>query len=109
MPLSLKPWSISKEDLELAMRTPMPSIRDQFFKQMVSAERRYVEEGVKRALGLWVSELEPELMFRYGEARPFGITARGHGTPYIEINWDPNFHPLGESIRYPVGLARHAS
>ncbi len=94
-------WSISKEDLESALATPFP-LSSSFFDQMVSAERRYIDEGVRRALSLWVSELEPELMFPMGETRPFGLTAKGHGTPYIEIKWDENFYLTGDPIRYPV-------
>lgn len=102
MALQTGPWAISKEDLEAILATPMPSIRDDFYSKVVAAERAYLEEGVKRALGLWVSELEPELMFRYNETRPFGVTAKGHGTPYISIKWDENFYLTGEPRRYPV-------
>jgi hypothetical protein len=84
----------------------MPSIRESFFEQVVKAEREYLEEGIRRALGLWVSELEPELMYRVGKTRPFGVTAKGHGTPYISIGWDENFYLTGESRRYPVGICR---
>lgn len=99
MAISQTPWLISKEDLEAAINAPpLPS----FFDEMVRVERRHLEEGIRRALGLWVSELEPELMFRVGEFRPFGVTAKGHGTPYIEIKWDDNFYLNGDPIRYPV-------
>ena len=100
MALPQVPWTISKEDLEAAITAP--PLTSTFFEQAVKAERRYVEEGVRCALGLWVSELEPELMFRVGEPRPFGLTAKGHGTPYIEIKWDESFYLTGEPIRYPV-------
>ena len=85
-----------------AMPSPLPS----FYEQALAAERRYLDEGIRRALCLWVSELEPELMFRVGETRPFGVTAKGHGVPYIDIGWDPNFYLNGEPIRYPVGYSR---
>lgn len=103
MAIIQSPWQISKEDLEAAMATPMPSIRESFLEQCIAAEARYMDEGVRRALSLWVSELEPELMFRTGQTRPFGLTAKGHGTPYIDIKWDNNFYLTGESIRYPIG------
>ena len=95
-------WTISKEDLEAVMTAPMPSIRDSLLDQIMRAERAYMDEGVKRALSLWVSELEPELMFRMGETRPFGMTAKGHGKAYISIKWDENFYLTGESRRYPI-------
>lgn len=95
-------WTISKEDLEEAIAMPMPSLKYDIYSKIVAAERSYVEEGVKRALCLWVSELEPELMFRQMETRPFGVTAKGHGTPYISIKWDKDFYLTGESIRYPI-------
>lgn len=99
-------WIISKEDLEAAITTPMPSIRESFMEQAIRAERAYLEEGIRRALGLWVSELEPELMYRTGKTRPFGVTAKGRGTPYISIGWDENFYLTGESQRYPIGVSR---
>lgn len=91
MALSQTSWSASKKDLEASFSL-LPRIS--FIDEMVRAERNYVEDGVRRALGFWVSELEPQLMFRVGETRPFGVTAKGHGTPYIEIKWDENFHPV---------------
>lgn len=100
MALPTGPWSISKEDLEAAFA--MPPLLTSFYDQMVSAEQKYLEEGIRRALGLWVSELEPSLMYRQGSTRPFGVTAVGHRTPYIEIKWDENFYLSGEPIRYPV-------
>jgi hypothetical protein len=109
MALQNTPWTISKEHLEAALRTPMPSIKDQFYDRMVAAERSYVEKGVRLALGLWVSELEPELMFRQGSPRPFGLTAKGHGTPYISIKWDPNFYLTGEPQRIYVGRTVRSS
>lgn len=84
------------------MTVPMPSIRESFLDRAIEAERAYLDEGIKRALSLWVSELEPELMFRVGQTRPFGLTAKGHGTPYISIKWDENFYLTGESRRYPI-------
>ncbi len=96
MSLPQGPYTISKEDLEAAIAAPpLPS----FYDQMVSAERRHVEKGVRCALSLWVSELEPELMFRTGQTRPFGVTAKGHRTPYVEIKWDDNFYLTGDPIR----------
>lgn len=100
MAISQSPWLISKEDLEAAIA--LPAVLPSFYERVVKAERAYIEEGVRRALSLWVSELEPELMFRIGETRPFGLTAKGHGTPYIDIKWDRNFYLTGESIRYPI-------
>ncbi len=92
MALITAPWQISKEDMDRMLAQPMPSIRDSFITQLIEAERRYLDEGIRRALGLWVSELEPELMYRSGHTRPFGITARGHLTPYIWIKWDETYH-----------------
>ncbi len=102
MAIMQSPWTISKEDLEAAMALPMPSIRESFLEQCIAAERAYLDEGIKRALSLWVSELEPELMFRTGQTRPFGLTAKGHGTPYISIKWDENFYLTGEPRRFPI-------
>lgn len=106
MALQIEPWSISKEDLAAVIATPMPSLQEDFYAKIVDAERSYVDEGVKRALSLWASELEPELMFRGMETRPFGVTAKGHGTPYIRIKWDPNFYLTGEPRRFPVERVR---
>lgn len=106
MALQTGRWSISKEDLEAAIAAPPPSIRESFFEQMVKAERAHMDDGVRRALSLWVSELEPELMFRTGRTRPFGLTAKGHGTPYITIKWDDNFYLTGDPIRYPIERRR---
>jgi hypothetical protein len=101
------PWTISKEDIEAVIS--MPPILNQFYDQMVNVERKYLEEGIRRALGLWVSELEPSLMYRVGQTRPFGVTAVGHWTPYIEIKWDDNFYLTGEPIRYPVSYRQALS
>ncbi|MCK1536854.1 MULTISPECIES: hypothetical protein [unclassified Bradyrhizobium] len=103
MALPQGPWSISKEDLEAAINAPpMPS----FYDAVVRSHLHDLNEGVRRALCLWVSELEPELMFRVGQSRPFGVTAKGHCTPYIEIKWDDNFYLTGEPIRHQVSRSR---
>lgn len=94
-------WMISKEDWEAGLSIPAIFI-PALYEQGLRAESRYLDEGIRRALGLWVSELEPELMFHMGQTRPFGVTAKGHGTPYIEIKWDENFYPTGDPIRYPI-------
>ena len=94
-------WTISKEDLDASF-VKMPSFMSQFYDQALTAERKYLDEGIRRALGLWVSELEPSLMFRTGHPRPFGVTAKGHYTPYIEIKWDEKCYLTGDPIRYPV-------
>jgi hypothetical protein len=102
MALQASPWLMSQKDIDAVLSTPMQSITQQYFNAMVEAERAYLDEGLRRALGLWVSELEPEFMYRAGSTRPFGLTAKGHGTPYIEIKWDDNFYLTGDSIRYPI-------
>lgn len=89
MPLSNTPWTVSLEDLEALFKAP--SLTAQLYDRAVTAERLYLDNGIRQALGMWVSELEPELMFRVGEHRPFGITARGHGTPYVVLRWDEAF------------------
>jgi hypothetical protein len=88
--------------MEAAISMPMPSLRDDLYSKILAAERAYLDEGIRRALSLWVSELEPELMFRPGQTRPFGLTAKGHWTPYISIKWDENFYLTGEPRRYPI-------
>jgi hypothetical protein len=98
-------WTISKEDWEAALSRPSTFLSS-FYEQAVAAEQRYLDEGIRRALGLWVSELEPELMFTMGQTRPFGVTAKGHGVPYIEIRWDENYYPTSDPIRYPISYAR---
>lgn len=98
-------WTISRENIGKALVSPAPSIRESFIEKAIEAERRYLDEGIRRALGLWASELEPELMFNAGKTRPFGITAKGHSTPYILIKWDDNFYLTGESRRFPVSYA----
>lgn len=79
------PWKINQEEIDKILATPplWTSLTDKIF----AAERDYIEEGIRRALGFWVSELEPELMYRMGKSRPFGVTAKGHRTPYIEFEW----------------------
>lgn len=92
-------WNISAKDLEGIIKTPMlPSLID----DIIDAEHRHIEEGIRRALGLWVSELEPQLMFLMGKTRPFGITARGHNVAYVRIDWDKNLYLTGEAIRFPI-------
>lgn len=94
------PWTIRSEDLAALLDiAPMPSLSETIAK----AEREYIDEGVRRALQLWVSELEPQLMFRVGDRMPFALTAKGHDTPYINIKWDSNFYLTGEPRRYYIG------
>ena len=100
MTLPQTPWTISKEDIEAAMK--MPPILASFYDQVVKAEARYLDAGIRKALGLWVSELEPELMYHVSKTRPFGLTAKGHGTPYIRFEWDENFYLSGQPETYPI-------
>ena len=95
------PWKVTAEDIEAILNEP-PIITPAFLDQTISAEAKYLDEGIRRALGLWASELEPELMYLHGQTRPFGITAKGHRTPYIEIKWDDNFYLTGEPQRYSI-------
>ena len=98
------PWKISKKEMERLLTAPpmWTSLTDNIFE----AERKYIEEGIRRALGFWVSELEPELMYRMGKSRPFAVTAKGHGTPYIEFEWDENFYLTGKPETYPIRIYR---
>lgn len=98
------PWKINQEEIDKILSTPLllPSFADKVF----ATECEYIEEGIRRALGFWVSELEPELMFRLGKSRPYGVTAKGHRTPYIEFEWDDNFYLTGKPETYPIRLYR---
>ena len=98
------PWMISSDEMQRLLSAPLmlESFADKIFK----AERDYIEEGIRRALGFWVSELEPELMFRMGRSRPYAVTAKGHRTPYIEFEWDDNFYLTGKPETYPIRIYR---
>lgn len=95
------PVRMSAEEFQALLKMPpMPS----FAEEMARIARRSIDDVVRQALSLWVSELEPELMFSMGEPRPFGVTAKGHGTPYIVIKWGDKFYMTGEPIRHVVAL-----
>jgi len=82
------PWA-SLADLpafELgAALPPLYVIAEERRKLIVAKIARAIDDVVREALGRWVSELEPVLQFRNGEVFPFGITAKGHVTTYVEI------------------------
>lgn len=96
-------WNLSSDDIETILKTPI-SLRDSFLDKVMAAEARHVEDGIRHALGLWVSELEPVLMYRMGKTRPYGVTAKGHNEAYIDIEWDDSFYVSGRPKTYPVRL-----
>lgn len=96
-------WNLSPDDIETILKTPI-SLRDSFLDKVMAAEARHVEDGIRHALGLWVSELEPVLMYRMGKTRPYGVTAKGHNEAYIDIEWDDSFYVSGRPKTYPVRL-----
>lgn len=104
MALPQTPWTISGAEIEQLLSTP--PLWTSFVDKVLEAERDCIEEGIRLALGFWVSELEPELMFRMGKSRPYAVTAKGHGTPYIEFEWDDNFYLTGKPETYPIRIYR---
>lgn len=97
------PWNISTAEIEAILKTPL-SLKDSFLDKVMAAEAKHVNDGVRHALGLWVSELEPVLLHRMGKTRPYGVTAKGHNKAYIEIEWDDNFYVSDRPETYPVRL-----
>lgn len=80
---------IDPELLKRALKTPyIPALN---FGKVMAAERATIELGLRIALSLWVSELEPVVMFRGHDPKPYGLTASGHNTPYVLINWPAEF------------------
>ena len=103
MALPLPDWNPSRADIEAILNTPL-SLKDTFLDKVKAAETKHVEDGIRHALGLWVSELEPVLMYRMGRTRPYGVTAKGHNEAYIDIEWDDNFYVSNKPKTYPVRL-----
>ena len=103
MAFPLPDWNPSRADIEAILNTPL-SLKDTFLDKVKAAETKHVEDGIRHALGLWVSELEPVLMYRMGRTRPYGVTAKGHNEAYIDIEWDDNFYVSNKPKTYPVRL-----
>jgi hypothetical protein len=103
MALPTPSWNPSSADIEAILKTPL-SLKDSFLDKVMAAEAKHVEDGIRHALGLWVSELEPVLMYRVGKTRPYGVTAKGHNESYIDIEWDDNFYISNRPETYPVRL-----
>lgn len=103
MALPSPSWHPSMADVELILKTPW-LLKDTFIDKALAAEAKHVQDGIRHALGLWVSELEPVLMYRTGRTRPYGVTAAGHNEAYISIEWDDNFYVSGKPNTYPVRL-----
>lgn len=96
-------WTLSKDEIEAILSTPQ-SLKDSFLDKVMKAEAEHVEAGIRHALGRWVSELEPVMMYRAGRTRPYGVTAKGHNEAYIDIEWDDNFYVNDRPATYPVRL-----
>lgn len=96
-------WDLSPADIEAILKTPV-LLKDSFLDKVAAAESKHVETGIRHALGLWVSELEPVLMYRMGRTRPYGVTAKGHNEAYIDIEWDDSFYISDKPKTYPVRL-----
>ncbi|WP_439392588.1 hypothetical protein ACRQ5Q_24510 [Bradyrhizobium sp. PMVTL-01] len=96
-------WTLSRDEIDAIMSTPL-SLKDSFLDKVMAAEAQHVEAGIRHALGRWVSELEPVLMYRAGRTRPYGVTAKGHNEAYIDIEWDENFYVRDRPATYPVRL-----
>lgn len=48
---------------------------------------RAIDSCLREALGQWVSELDPVLVFAHGSPLPVGLTAPGHTKVYVRIVW----------------------
>jgi hypothetical protein len=106
MALPTPEWSFDKwseSELNAVLNTPLP-LHTSLLSKVAEAEAQHIETGIRNALGLWVSELEPVLMYHVSGTRPYGVTSKGHNDAYISIEWDDNFYLSDRPATYPVRL-----
>ena len=63
------------------LKFDMEPAHKQLTRQMTNAYARLTDESIKEALGQWVSEIEPELV--YSGSKLLGVGPIGHGNPII--------------------------